>query len=96
MRESSRPQRLDLGRIEGEASPLEAECLFSKAPNQRLRLRKWDIALEGVFSRDGLGWSVRNDWVVIDAAGKFVEAGAVAAKLRAKDRQLRCPEITDR
>ena len=53
---------------------------FGEAADHGLGFGEEDVGLEGVFGGDGLRGTVRLNGIVVDAAGKFVETHAVAAK----------------
>ena len=51
--------------------------------------------LKGVFNRDGLCGPVGNHWTLINTAGEFVQARAIAPKLIFKFGEFQCPQFAD-
>lgn len=57
---------------------------------------KWDILLKSVFGGDGFRWPIRNDCIVVDAAGQLVQPGPISAKAVFERRELRASQLTGR
>src|SRR5258708_164235 len=69
---------------------------FREMPDHRLRLGQRHIPLEGVLGRYGLCQAVRNNVVVIDAAGQFAETHAIATETPLECCRLHFLQICDR
>ena len=69
--------------------------LFCKAPDHRFGICQQDVLLKSIFDRYGLRGPVWYNWILVDPAGKFVQAHAVTAKLTFKVRSLQTSQFAD-
>src|SRR5258708_8188935 len=67
-----------------------------ETPDHWLRIDQRHIPLEGILGRYGLCRAVRNNFIVIDAAGQFIETHAVATETPFECCQLHFFQIRDR
>src|SRR6185503_6873601 len=75
--------------------PRSRPYFLSKASNQILRLRKWQITFECIFSGDRLCRPVGHYRIVVNAVRKFKETTAVSTELAFKRPQTKPAEVSD-
>ena len=51
---------------------------------------------ECVFGGDGFGWTIRDDWIVVETAGQLVQTLAVAAEVVLQDRDFCVSQLAHR
>src|SRR5262245_49009296 len=74
--------------------PRSRPHFLSKASNQPLRLGKWQITFESIFSGDRLCRPVGHHRIVVNAVRQFKETTAVSTELAFKRLQTKTAEVS--